>query len=82
VSKDPWNCEIPSTYRPGLVVAATVVEIGSFGIYVEPEPGLRGEIRDDTVGRSFSIGQTVEVRVLVVDTAKHKIMFSIHPRMR
>lgn len=81
---DPWNTNIPAKYAPGQVVSGTVTKITNFGVFVGLEDGLEGllhisELADHKVENPedvVKVGDTIEVKVLRVDTDERKIGLS------
>ncbi len=84
LSQDPWETSIPDKYKPGAVVNGTVTKLTNFGVFVQLEQGLEGllhisEISDQKVENPESlvkVGDTLEVRILRVDTNDRKIGLS------
>src|SRR5262245_23561456 len=84
MANDPWEGDIPSKYRPGMVCRGKVTKITNFGVFVELEPGLEGllhisELSDDKVENPeelVKVGDDVEVKVLRVETKDRKIGLS------
>ncbi|MFO0949077.1 MAG: 30S ribosomal protein S1 [Planctomycetota bacterium] len=81
---DPWVGDIPARYAPGQVVSGKVTKLTNFGVFVELEPGLEGllhisELADHKINGPedvVKVGDTVECRVLRVDTDERKIGLS------
>jgi small subunit ribosomal protein S1 len=81
---DPWATDIPSKYQPGQLVNGTVTKITNFGVFVGLENGLEGllhisELADHKVENPeelVKVGDTIEVKVLRVDTDERKIGLS------
>jgi small subunit ribosomal protein S1 len=81
---DPWTTDIPQRYQPGQVVHGKVTKITNFGVFVGLEEGLEGllhisELADHKVDDPESlvkVGDTIEVKVLRVDTDERKIGLS------
>jgi len=84
LAQDPWETEIPAKYHPGTVVTGTVTKLTNFGVFVQLEPGLEGllhisELSDQKVENPeqiVKVGDSIEVRILRVDTADRKIGLS------
>jgi small subunit ribosomal protein S1 len=84
MASDPWEGDIPSRYKPGQVVSGKVTKNTNFGVFVELESGLEGllhisELSDAKVESPeelVKVGDTLEVKVLRVDTAERKIGLS------
>lgn len=80
----PWDVA-SQKYIPGTVVTGKVVRIVSFGAFVELEPGLDGLVhisqiadkRIDKVENVLQPGQVVNVKILDVNPAEHRISLSI-----
>jgi small subunit ribosomal protein S1 len=85
LAEDPWVSAIPDAYHPGMVVHGTVTKITNFGVFVELEAGLEGllhisELSDEKVDDPQDIvkpGETVDVKILRVDTEDRKIGLSL-----
>jgi small subunit ribosomal protein S1 len=81
---DPWATDIPGKYQPGQLVSGTVTKITNFGVFVGLENGLEGllhisELADHKVENPeevVKVGDTIEVKVLRVDTDERKIGLS------
>jgi small subunit ribosomal protein S1 len=81
---DPWSTDIPAKYPPGKVVSGAVTKITNFGVFVGLEDGLEGllhisELADTKVENPedvVKVGDTIEVKVLRVDTDERKIGLS------
>lgn len=78
---DPWD-EIDSRYPPGAVVAGTVVNLATFGAFVEIEPGVEGMIHIGDIARDkrlkhpkevLQTGQRVRAMVLEADRARRRL---------
>jgi small subunit ribosomal protein S1 len=84
MANDPWEGDIPSKYRPGMVCKGKVTKLTNFGVFVELEPGLEGllhisELADDKIDNPeelVKVGDEVEVKVLRVETKDRKIGLS------
>jgi small subunit ribosomal protein S1 len=84
IDQDPWARDIPSRYQPGQVVNGKVTKITTFGVFVGLEDGLEGllhisELADHKVENPESlvkVGDSIEVKVLRVDTEDRKIGLS------
>jgi small subunit ribosomal protein S1 len=44
LSSDPWDYDIPNTYKVGENVSCKVIKITDFGVFVELEGGVEGLI--------------------------------------
>ena len=84
MTSDPWESDIPGRYKPGDVKTGKVTKLTNFGVFVELEPGLEGllhiselsEQKVDSPEDVVKVGDPIEVKVLRVDTADHKIGLS------
>ena len=84
MDQDPWSGPIPDRYAPGTIVNGKVTKITNFGVFVELEEQLEGllhvsELSDQKVANPeevVKVGDTIEVKVLRVDTADRKIGLS------
>ncbi len=87
--KDPWD-EAAEKYPPGSVVAGTVKTLMDFGAFVEIAPGVEGLVhiselsnkRVNRVSEAVQVGQSVQAKVLAVDTAKKRISLSLAALLR
>jgi small subunit ribosomal protein S1 len=85
LEQDPWQDEIPRRYGPGDIVSGQVTKVTNFGVFVSLEDGLEGllhvsELTDRKIEdpqEVVQIGQTVDVRVLKVDSEERKIGLSM-----
>jgi small subunit ribosomal protein S1 len=85
LTEDPWLRQIPEHYLPGQIVQGKATKITNFGVFVELEPGLEGllhvsELADHKVENPkdvVKVGETVEVKILRVDTDDRKIGLSL-----
>src|SRR5262249_31019106 len=84
MASDPWEGDIPGRYRPGDIKKGKVTKLTNFGVFVELEPGLEGlvhisELADHKVESPedvVKVGDEIEVKILRVDAADHKIGLS------
>lgn len=84
LDEDPWTRDIPGKYQPGQVVSGAVTKITNFGVFVGLEDGLEGllhisELADHKVENPedlVKVGDTIEVKILRVDTDERKIGLS------
>ncbi len=84
MDQDPWSGPIPERYAPGTIVQGKVTKITNFGVFVELEEQLEGllhvsELSDQKVANPeevVKVGDTIEVKVLRVDSADRKIGLS------
>ena len=80
----PWD-NAAEKYPEGSIVEGKVVRITDFGAFVELEPGLDGLVHISQCARTriakvedaVQVGQTVNVKVLSVDSEKKRISLSI-----
>lgn len=85
MTEDPWARAIPEKYIPGQIVRGVVTKLTNFGVFVELEPDLEGllhisELSDkkiDSPQEIVKIGDTLEVKILRVDTDARKIGLSL-----
>ena len=85
LTEDPWINAIPENYQPGMVVQGEVTKITNFGVFVSLEDGLEGllhisELADHKVENPQDVvksGESVEVKILRVDTDERKIGLSL-----
>ncbi len=85
LTEDPWVRAIPEKYIPGQIVRGVVTKLTNFGVFVELEPDLEGllhisELSDQKVESPqdvVKIGDSVEVKILRVDTDSRKIGLSL-----
>src|SRR5690606_5516968 len=81
---DPWESHIPQNYKPGQTVTGKVTKLTNFGVFVELEPGLEGllhisELAEHNVDNpedEVKVGDSIECKVLRVDTDERKIGLS------
>jgi small subunit ribosomal protein S1 len=84
LAQDPWETEIPAKYHPGTVVTGTVTKLTNFGVFVQLESNLEGllhiselaEHKVENPEQIVKVGDSIEVRILRVDTADRKIGLS------
>ena len=84
MNNDPWEGDIPGRYRPGDVKKGKVTKLTNFGVFVELEAGLEGllhiselaEHKVENPEQIVKVGDSIEVRILRVDTADRKIGLS------
>ena len=84
LASDPWETDIPGRYKPNQVVNGKVTKITNFGVFVELEEGLEGllhisELADHKIENPeevVKVGDTIEIKVLRVDSAERKIGLS------
>jgi small subunit ribosomal protein S1 len=81
---DPWD-GIETRLAEGTVVTGEVENVAAFGVFVHLAPGLTGLIPNSETGvpfgapvsKSFAGGQKVEVKVIGLDKARHRISLSV-----
>ncbi len=81
MDQDPWSGPIPDRYAPGTICKGKVTKITNFGVFVELEEQLEGllhvsELSDQKVANPedvVKVGDTIDVKVLRVDSADRKI---------
>jgi len=84
VQDNPWS-DISAYYSEDDVVSGVVTRLASFGAFVELESGIDGllhvsEISEERISKAadvLSIGQTVEVLIIGIDSEKQKMSFSM-----
>jgi small subunit ribosomal protein S1 len=84
LAADPWS-RVGQTYQAGQVRSGRVTRVADFGPFVELEPGVEGLIplsesglgRDGDVKKAFRVGDELQVVVLDVDPAAHRIRLSV-----
>lgn len=85
---EPWSV-IGDKYQIGQVVTGNVVQIKEYGAFVELEPGLDGLVhisevahkRVNNIADEISVGQTVNAKILDIDTERKRISLSIKQTM-
>ena len=82
---NPWE-SIPEKYKVGDIVKGEIVSIMNYGIFIELEKGIEGLIHISEVSwtknvqnlqDSFKIGNSIESKVLFVDSDEQKISLGI-----
>lgn len=81
---EPWSV-IEENYQVGQVVTGKVVQIKEYGAFIELEPGLDGLVhisevahkRVNDIAEELTVGQTVEAKILDIDTERKRISLSI-----
>ncbi|MFP6702080.1 MAG: S1 RNA-binding domain-containing protein, partial [Planctomycetaceae bacterium] len=84
LEEDPWETDIPKRFSPGSTVHGEVTKVTNFGVFVQLEDNLEGllhisELADYKVENPedvVQVGETIEVRVLRVDSEERKIGLS------
>lgn len=84
VLPDPWE-NIDSTIKPGDIITGKVVKLVSFGAFVEIVTGVEGLVHISQISHQhiakpddvLTVGEQVEVKVLEINKAEHKISLSI-----
>ena len=82
---DPWD-SVEERYRVDQVVEGMVTSIVSFGAFVRVEEGLEGlihvsELRNDIspLEHVVHVGQAVQVQIVNIDGAQHRMGLSLYP---
>lgn len=84
MTPDPW-VDISQKFGEGAVVQGRITNIQSYGIFVELEKGIEGLIHISEISwtkkyinlkDSFAIGDTIEVKIVAVDSQQRKISLS------
>ena len=82
---NPWET-IPEKYKVGDIVKGEIVSIMNYGIFIELEKGIEGLIHISEVSwtknvqnlqDSFKVGNSIESKVLFVDSDEQKISLGI-----
>ena len=81
---EPWTV-IEENYQVGQVVSGKVVQIKEYGAFIELEPGLDGLVhisevahkRVTDIAEELTVGQTVDAKILEIDTERKRISLSI-----
>ena len=81
---EPWSV-IDENYQVGQVIEGKVVQIKDYGAFVELEPGLDGLVhisevahkRVNDIADELTVGQTVDAKILDIDTERKRISLSI-----
>jgi len=81
---NPW-IEIENKYYVGQVTRATVTNVVDFGVFAQIDEGIEGlihisELAEEAVphpGDVLSVGDTVEVRILRIDSENHRLGLSM-----
>ncbi|MFQ5480819.1 MAG: 30S ribosomal protein S1, partial [Thermodesulfobacteriota bacterium] len=82
LEKNPWE-GVEERYKPGTIVEGKITGIADFGAFVLLEEGLEGLIHVSEISRGssgapdISVGDTVVVEVLNVDSRDNKIGLSL-----
>ncbi len=85
LSSDPWDYDIPNTYKVGENVSCKVIKITDFGVFVELEGGVEGLIHISEIDKDahakvedlLKLDDEVTAKIIKVDTAERKIGLSI-----
>jgi len=88
LSSDPWDYDIPNTYKVGENVSCKVIKITDFGVFVELEGGVEGLIHISEIDKDahakvedlLKLDDEVTAKIIKVDTAERKIGLSIPAR--
>lgn len=81
---EPW-ANIDSKYQVGDIIVGKVVQLKEYGAFIEIEPGLDGLVHISEIAykrvaspaNELEIGQTVNAKILDIDTEKKRISLSI-----
>jgi small subunit ribosomal protein S1 len=82
---NPWDAFVEK-YQSGVKISGTVTTIADYGAFVEVEPGVEGLVYHTEISwnsknnhprKLLKAGDKVEVMVLELDVAKHKMSLSI-----
>jgi len=81
---DPWSV-VATKYRPGEVLTATITNVAAFGAFAQIEEGLEGlvhisemsEIKINHPTEVVQPGDKVQVRILRIDSACHRLGLSM-----
>jgi small subunit ribosomal protein S1 len=87
LEKDPWD-GAAERFPEGARLAGRVVRVEAFGAFVELQPGVEGLVHVSELGgantkhlkharQAVQVGDTVEVTVLGVDTARRRLSLSM-----
>ncbi|MCM8831857.1 MAG: S1 RNA-binding domain-containing protein [Candidatus Omnitrophica bacterium] len=85
LTPDPWQ-EIGKKYPIDSIVKGRITNIQNYGIFVELEKGIEGLVHISEISwlkntinlqESFAVGDTVEAKVINIDSQEHKISLSI-----
>jgi small subunit ribosomal protein S1 len=84
IEPDPW-IQVPEKYVIGSIVRGTIVNITSFGAFAKLEEGVEGlihiseldEKHVDNPQEVVSIGDTVDLKVISLDTEERRIGLSL-----
>ena len=83
---EPWE-QVPEQVAEGDVLEGTVKRLTSFGAFVEVLPGVEGLVHISQISHKhiatpnevLTSGEKVQVKVLSVDAADHRLALSIKP---
>ncbi len=85
LENDPWD-NIANKYSKGSVVKGTVSNVADYGAFIELEPGVEGLVHVTELswtkknihpGKIISTSQEIDVMVLDIDYARHRISLGI-----
>jgi small subunit ribosomal protein S1 len=85
LAPNPWE-PLVEKYHQGIKIAGTITTIADYGVFVEVEPGVEGLVyhteiswnsKQNNSRKNLKPGDKVEVMVLEIDVAKHKISLSM-----
>ncbi|HWR89457.1 MAG TPA: 30S ribosomal protein S1 [Dissulfurispiraceae bacterium] len=76
---DPWQYEIPATFKLGEEFGGKVLKMTDFGVFVEMENGVEGLVYSSEIDPSKEVneGDDIWVRVIKVNVEERKIGLSM-----
>ena len=79
LTPDPWEVEIPATFRLGEEFKGTVLRKSDFGIFIELEKSVEGLIYTSEVdtARELNEGDEIWVRIIKMNVEERKIGLSM-----
>lgn len=79
LQEDPWEKISEGKYVQEKKVSGRVIKTGSFGAFVELEPGIEGLLRASKIPSDISVkeGQEIDCFVEELDKTKHKISLGL-----
>jgi len=85
LTKNPWEA-LQEKYKADTLVKGKIVNVVDYGVFVELEPNIEGLVYYTEIGwltknihpsKLVNIGDEVDVKVLCIDTEKHRISLSM-----
>lgn len=85
LSKDPWD-EVVEKYKVGEVYDVNISNIADYGVFIELAKGVEGLVhisemswvkKDINPKNDYTIGETVKVKVLDIDSKKRRMNLSM-----